>query len=310
MMKKIDECEICGNTLFTKLFKEKDKLIGIPGEFKMVKCNSCGIEFINPQPSYKELSKYYNNKKYYSLKKIDKDSYKTKLKLFMYQLYFTKNRKYLLKVLFSPIKFMIRTVIIEKDKKLLDIGCGSGQFLYEMKQLGLDVHGIENGILDKELANDLRIQNKDLISAKYPSNYFNIITMNHVLEHLNNPSATIKEIYRILKKDGKFIIGVPNTNSYVNKIFDKNWLAYDVPRHLFNYSDKLLIDFLKKNKFKIKKIRYNSRPSQFVMSGYFFFGIKNQDKILTHFLELLFIPLTLIVNLTKNGDQIEILCVK
>jgi len=310
MMKKIDECEICGNTLFTSKFKGFDKLIGITGEFKIVECNYCGVQFINPQPSYKELSKYYDNKKYYSLKRIDKNSYKTKLKLFLYKLYFIKNKRYLLKILFSPIKFMIRTVIIEKDKKLLDIGCGSGQFLYEMKQLGLDVSGIENGILDKELADNLRIQNKDLISAKYPSNYFDVITINHVLEHLNNPTATIREIYRILNQDGKLIIGIPNTNSLANKLFNKNWLAYDVPRHLFNYSDKLLIGFLKKNKFKIKKIRYNSRPSQFVMSFYFMFGIQNKNKGFNKFLELLFIPLTLLVNLIKIGDQVEILCTK
>lgn len=307
-MKLIKRCEICGNEKFTNLFRGSDKLLGTPGEFNLVECSYCKVQFLNPQPSYQELGKYYDNKKYYSLKKIDKDSYKTKFKIYLYELYFTKNYRYVEKILFSPIKFMIRSTILEKDKKILDIGAGSGRFLFEMKQLGLDVSGVEPGNFDK--SEDLNIRNNSLLNAKYPNDFFDIITMNHVFEHINNPHQTIKEIHRILKPNGTFIIGVPDTNSLANKLFGKNWLAYDVPRHLFNYSDELMINFLKKNKFKIRKVRYNSRPSQFVMSLYYLFKIKKRTGWTNNLLELLFTPLTLLVNFLKLGDQIEIICEK
>ena len=159
-MKLIKDCEICSNIRFTNLFKGGDKLLNLSGEFNVVRCNCCGVIFINPQPSYKELKKYYDPDKYYSLKKIDKDSFKFRLKLFMYKLYFTKNNNYIYKILFSPIKFMIRTTILKKNAKLLDVGCGSGQFLYEMKSLGLDTYGIEPGEFDN--SNNLNITNSAL----------------------------------------------------------------------------------------------------------------------------------------------------
>jgi len=307
-MKIIKECEICSNSMFTSKFKGKDKLLGIPGEFNLVKCNYCGVKFLNPQPTYKELSKHYNNKKYYSLKNINPDSFKTSLKISLYKLYFTQNKNYFCRIIFSPIKFMLRSAIIKKNKKLLDIGCGSGQFLYEMKELGLDVHGVEPGEFDE--TERLNIKKGDLIKVRYPDNYFDIITMNHVLEHLNNPIETIKEIKRILKPGGAFIVGVPNTSSLANKIFRKNWLAYDVPRHLFNYSNKLLVQMLKQNEFKINKVRYNSRPTQFTMSLYYVFNIKKRTGWFNNLLELFFIPFTLLVNFLHIGDQVEIICEK
>jgi len=307
-MKIIKECEICGGKDFKFLFEGGDKLIGTPGNFTLMKCNNCGIEFLNPQPNNQELKKYYDSDKYYSLKKIDKGSFKTKFKIFLYKLYFTKNYNYLFKLLFLPIKFMIRSTVIKKNKRILDIGAGAGQFLYEMGTLGLRTFGVEPGDFDK--SEDLNIKNTNLINAKYSKNHFDVITMNHVMEHLSDPTDTIKEIYKILKKQGKLIIGVPNTRSLANKLFNKNWLAYDIPRHLFNYSDTLMINFLKKNKFKIEKIRYNSRPSQFVMSIYYLFNIKKRTGIINNFLELFFIPLTLLVNFLKLGDQVEIICTK
>ncbi len=307
-MKLIKKCEICGSTKFKFLFKGGDKLIGVSGEFNLMQCTNCKVEFLNPQPNHQELKKYYDSNKYYSLKKISKDSFKTKFKIFLYKLYFTKNNNYMYKLLFSPIKFMIRSTVIKKNAKLLDLGCGSGRFLSEMRTLGLNIYGVEPGDFDE--SENLNIKNTTLLNAKYPSNFFDIITLNHTFEHLGNPIETIKEIYRILKNNGIFIIGVPNTRSLANKLFNKNWLAYDVPRHLFNYSDKLMIDILKQYNFKIKTIRYNSRPSQFVMSFYFLLRIKKRIGITNKLLELLFTPLTLFINLLKIGDQVEIICKK
>ncbi|MCK4553263.1 class I SAM-dependent methyltransferase [Candidatus Pacearchaeota archaeon] len=311
-MNLLKKCEICGEKSFEFLFKGKDKLLNIPGEFYLVKCKKCGVICINPQPSYKELEKYYSPDKYYSLKGVDKSSRKTKLKLFLYDLYFNKkNRNYLLKLVFLPIKFMIRGTIIKKGKRLLDIGSGSGQFLYEMKQFGLDVYGVETGEFNEKSVKKekLNIQKTTLEKVKYKEDFFDAITMNHVLEHVNNPNETLKEIHKILKKKGLFIVAVPNYNSLAYKIFKSDWLALDVPRHLFNYSDKILKKLLEQEKFKIVKVRYNSRPSQFAVSLEYFLE-KRFGKFIKAFLTMVFLPLTWIVNLIKQGDQIEVWCVR
>ena len=104
-------------------------------------------------------------------------------------------------------------------------------------------------------------------------------------------------------------MGVPNSNSLAYKIFKKDWYQLDFPRHLINCSDNNLSNILQENGFKIIKIRYNSRPSQFVVSLYYSLGIKKPSKIITYLLNILLLPLTWLINILKKGDQIEIWCI-
>lgn len=311
-MKSIKKCEICGSRNISHIFKQYDKNLNIKECFSVFKCANCYSLFLNPQPTEKDLEKYYSKDKYYSLKRIDtKESRKTKLKLKLYDIYFNpKENKTLIKIMFSPIKFIIRGTKIVKDNKLLDIGCGSGQFLYEMRQFEMNTYGIEPGDFDKEgnKKYDLNIKKSNLLKTKYPKEYFDLITMNHVLEHLDNPNQTLMEIKRIIKKDGLFIFAVPNINSLAHKIFKKNWYQLDIPRHLWNYSDKNIKIILEKNGFNIQRIRYNSRPSQFSVSLKYLLNVKSRR--IEQILNVLLLPLTWLVNLFRIGDQIEVWCQK
>lgn len=306
-MKILNKCEICGGKKFLNLGTQWDKNLSIKKYFKIQKCKNCGIVFLNPQPSFVELKEHYPKNEYYSLRGIDK-GLKSKIRMFFYNLYYKENKNYFFKALFSPLKFYFRRTKIIKNGKLLDIGSGSGQFLYEMKRLGMKIYGVEPGEFDKK--EKLNIINSDLIGAKYPSNFFDVITMNHVLEHIPNPKETLMEVYRILKVGGEFIIAVPNTRSLAYYMFSKNWYQLDVPRHLFNYSDILLKEILKKIGFKNIRITYNSTPSQFVVSLSYLLGLRLNSKIIKVFLNILFLPLTYFVNFLKIGDQIEITCTK
>ena len=192
-MKKLKKCEICKGKNFKFLFEQTDKNYNFANKFDLYECSNCKVVFINPQPSSKELKKYYPKERYYAFREIitKEKAKKIKIKLFLYDLYFNpKNKNYLLKILFSPMKFMIRGMKIISRHKLMDFGCGSGQFLYEMKQFKMKVYGIEPGEFDKKTSKDLNIK-LDLIKAKYPNNFFEAVTMNHVLQHLENPSKIL-----------------------------------------------------------------------------------------------------------------------
>jgi 2-polyprenyl-3-methyl-5-hydroxy-6-metoxy-1,4-benzoquinol methylase len=311
-MKNLKECPICLNKNIKFLFNQRDKNLGIPDKFSLWKCTNCKGIFLNPQPSGKESEKFYPKKEYYSLDKIRTEQYsmKTRIKLKLYNIYFSENKNILRRIIFSPIKFIIRGTRIRKRIKLLDIGSGSGQFLYEMKTLGLDVYGIEPGKFDEEgnKRYNLNIKKGDIKSAKYKKESFDIITLNHVLEHINTPNETLQEIKKVLKKDGVLIISVPNTNSLAFRIYNKNWYQLDIPRHVINYSDKNLIFLLDKNGFGVRKVRYNSRPSQFAVSLRYALNIKS--KKFEMLLELIFLPFTWLVNTLGTGDQIEVWCKK
>lgn len=314
-MRIVKRCNFCKNKNLKFLFYGKDKSFHIPGKFPILKCGSCGLICLGVAPNPKELDKYYPEE-YYSFEQIQtkEKSRKTRIKIFLYDLHFNpKNRKDILKILFLPVAPFVRGTVISSDKKLLDVGSGSGQFLYEMKQFGMIVQGVEPGNFDRESSKEqgINIRNTDLLSARYSKEHFDIITINHVLEHVPEPAKIIKEMYRILKKDGKLIVGVPNYRSLAYSLFGKNWYQLDVPRHLNDFSDKILIKKLRGEGFKIKKVRHNARPTQFTVSLFYSMNIDHKKHpLMVNVLNLFFLPLTYFVNFFKIGDQIEVYCSK
>jgi 2-polyprenyl-3-methyl-5-hydroxy-6-metoxy-1,4-benzoquinol methylase len=181
-----------------------------------------------------------------------------------------------------------------------------------MKKEGLNIEGIEPGPYNKKesLKYNLNISNKNLSDLNKERKKYDLITLNHVLEHIDNPRDTLQGIKKIMNKESILIIGVPNNNSLAKIIFQKNWYQWDIPRHIVNYSTKSLRELLKEERFEIIKTRYNSRPSQFVVSLYYLLNIKRPCKAITGALNLLFLPLTWAINILKIGDQIEIWCKK
>lgn len=306
-MAPIKKCKFCKGNSFKHMYDLADRNLDISGEFSLDRCLACGVVWTGPQLSDKDFEKYYP-KDYYSFDEVrTNESCKVRWRLNLYDIYYNElGGNNLLRVLCSPIKFLIRGTKIYPGKKLLDIGCGSGQFLYEMRACGMEVYGVEPAASVKgEFDLD-----PDLIKAKYKEESFDLITMNHVLQHVNNPKEMIKEVHRVLKQDGLFIVSASNMNSLAAASFRKDWFQLDVPRHLFNLSDKMLMRFLEENGFKVIKNRHNSRPNQFVMSLFFLLGIKKRSGILNRVLEVGFLPLTWVVNIFKMGDQVEIWCVK
>jgi len=314
-MKTIKKCNFCKSSNLKFLFYLKDKNFFVPGEFPILKCLACKLILMGIIPNAKKIEKYYP-KEYYSFNSIQtkEESVKTRLIIFMQGLHFDSGKKnYLLRLLSLPILPFIRGIIISPDKKLLDIGSGSGQFLYEMKQFGMEAEGLEPGNFDKESSKkyNLNVKNTDLLGAKYPKEQFDIVTINHVLEHVPNPEKIIKEMHRITRKDGKLIVGVPNYHSLAFLLFGKNWYQLDVPRHFNNFSEKVLIKKLEESGFTVEKIRHNSRPTQFTISLFYFLNVNpKKHQIITNVLNIIFLPLAYIVNIIKWGDQIEIFCSK
>ncbi len=141
---------------------------------------------------------------------------------------------------------------------VLDIGCGKGEFLKFMKQKDWDISGLEVSKSLVQSATDLsggRIYNTELANMKIHRK-FDSITMWHVFEHLPNPDAVIKQVSKVLKKDGTLIIEVPHSNSLSYKIFKNNWTLLLVPQHLHFWSKDSFNILLSQNNFKTISIEY------------------------------------------------------
>ncbi len=191
-----------------------------------------------PQPSVLELPKYYQTKNYIS---------HTNTKQNLFEKIYHSVRSYSLQKKMQLINKKI------KKGSLLDIGCGTGNFLNVAQQHGWKITGIEPNKNARKIANT--INNNCVFDINklenFDNNSFNVITLWHVLEHLPNLEKQIQTFKKLLKQNGILIIAVPNYNSFDAQYYKQFWAAYDVPRHLWHFSQKSIALLFGKENFKV-----------------------------------------------------------
>lgn len=137
---------------------------------------------------------------------------------------------------------------------LLDIGCGTGDFLVEAKKRGWTTTGFE----PNDKASELAIK-KGITMAKQlsdlPDHSFDVITLWHVLEHIPNLEEQIIALRRLLKPEGKLILAVPNYKSYDALYYKEYWAAFDVPRHIWHFSQKSIATIFSQFDFKVDELQ-------------------------------------------------------
>jgi 2-polyprenyl-3-methyl-5-hydroxy-6-metoxy-1,4-benzoquinol methylase len=317
-------CDLCNGKKITEIIISNDLMYDIKKKYSITQCKSCGLMFLNPQPSIKDLEDHYP-KDYYSFYKETKPI--SKFEMLLYRTYCSSSSNIFLKFFLLPFKRTIRSINIPSissinipssakksslHPKILDVGCGSGNFLRKAKELGFECYGVEPGEFDRIFAkkNGFKIYSGTLKQAKFDANFFDDITFNHVYEHVNNPLSTLKESKRILKKGGIIQITVPQKRSLAFWIFGKYWVQLDVPRHLFIHNESTLRGYAKKAGLEVKSVRYVSSPFQFTGS-LVYLARKYNLKLLEKFFNsriffLALFPLSSICNFFKIGDSIEI----
>ena len=141
-----------------------------------------------------------------------------------------------------------------KEKTLLDIGAGTGDFLCTAKNKNWNVAGVEPNALARSKAVKKGIKLYDNLNKVLDKKY-EVITLWHVLEHLPNLENKIDRIVSLLKDKGTLVIAVPNFKSYDAKHYGKYWAAYDVPRHLWHFSKNTIEKLFKKHNIEIVKTK-------------------------------------------------------
>jgi len=140
---------------------------------------------------------------------------------------------------------------------LLDIGTGTGYFAGRMKEEGWIVTGIEKSENTREYAKKkfrLDVYENSYIN-EIPDKSMDVITMWHVLEHIEDLNGTVGQIYRILKDDGVAVIALPNKSSVDAGYYKEDWAAYDVPRHLWHFSPENFRLLAENHNFGIVKMK-------------------------------------------------------
>lgn len=281
-------------------------MFDFPGKFFLKKCNECSLAFLDPQPSESKIKKYYPSKVYYAYNKSNKKGFFELLREYLIAHYYSPN--FLSRLITICIKNVPAIPSHAKGGKILDVGCGTGDTLILLKKLGWDAYGIDmdkNAISTgkKRGLHNLKLGTyKDL--AKYPDNYFDAIRLYHVIEHLDNPALCLRLIRKKLKRGGELILGTPNMESIVSKLFKFYWYNLDSPRHFFLFSPVTLCRMVEKEGFIVKKIEFCSAGGIAGSLQYYMGDIlgKKIDFIHKFSIVLLFYPLEWILDKLHVGD--------
>lgn len=234
---KTASCFICGRPFGGGY----DGIAAEGGRYGIRFCGSCGLGKTEPFLDESEL------KKIYSSTYREEDS-----------------RRF-----FAPLEALIRVLRVRrcrtierlgKKGRILDVGCGRGDFLLLMRERGWAPTGLE---LDerierhgKSVGMDLRAGSLD--SVTFPDNHFDAVTFWHVFEHIRNPEWVLKECRRILKPGGVLLISVPNTGSLQARLTGKHWFHLDPPFHLYHYSLRNIKRLIEGVSFKTLKVKHFS----------------------------------------------------
>lgn len=233
-------CVVCGADDADRLYVGQDRLHGIEGVFQLVRCRCCGLVYLRPRPSKKEIGRYYP------------DDYRA----------YTGDHD------LGALARLTRRLGTEKKCKavtgmrgkgeILDVGCATGQFLSMMRDKGWVTRGIEVSQYAALYAKEklqLEVFPGELHEAGFPEKQFDVVTMWHVLEHLHDPVATLVQVHRVLKDDGLLMVSVPNIECLQARIFGQFWAGLDVPRHLYVFSPQTLERLFERAGFRLIRTR-------------------------------------------------------
>ncbi len=236
----IKNCPICSSENHTFWRKGIDHNVS-NDEFNIVFCNNCGFRFTNPIPSENTIGNYYKSENYISHSSTKKGVIN---KLY----HIVRNR---------AIKQKERLITsLTKEKNLLDIGCGTGDFLGYCKSQNWNAIGLEPDEDARKIALDKnKIETFDLnYLDKIESNSKDVITMWHVLEHVYNLNNDIENYKRILKPNAHLVVAVPNCSSYDADHYKEHWAALDLPIHLYHFTPNDIKNLFEKHNMELVKI--------------------------------------------------------
>ena len=243
-METLNSCPVCKNGKYELFLSCVDHTVSRE-TFAIVRCTSCGFKFTNPRPTENEIGKYYESEEYISHSGTSRGVVNK-----IYGLV----RNYTIKKKVQLINDELRTKNHEL-RTILDIGCGTGEFLNACKQDGWNVTGIEPSEMARKHAKESFGIDALLPEKLFEMNEkkFSVITLWHVLEHVHRLDETIDQIKKALLDKGVLIIAVPNCNSYDAKKYGAKWAAWDVPRHIYHFTKQDVEKLFGRFDFKLVK---------------------------------------------------------
>lgn len=265
-------CRRCDADDPAPVLRSGDRLLGIPGRFQVVGCRRCGFLYTNPQPEDADLGRHYPDA-YYVPPRPGSDGPSSPRAGIRARL-----RAGVLRARGYPRPSPGRAWVAAgrvaarllaqrflwlppfvPGGTVVDVGCGSGAHLAELRDLGWNTVGVEPSDTAALAARErlgLDVRTGTLEDAAIPQGYANVVLLRMVLEHVRDPRRTLAEARRILKPGGRIIVSVPNAGSIETRLFGPSWFAWDLPRHLCHFTPGSLTAMLREAGFGRIRVRH------------------------------------------------------
>lgn len=212
-----------------------------PG-FRILRCPGCGLGWTDPSLGDDEIGAFYPPSWYGKNNVRFNPLFETMVRLFRHR----------------------RSAVIRRRSKpgpVLDVGCGRGLILRELKRSGYRPYGVE--ISEHAAWHAIHqvgaeVHVGDLRGAPFPENHFEVVIFWHSLEHFREPFAALDKASRLLKPGGLLVVAVPNSESLQARLSGGNWFHLDIPRHYFHFGLQTLRRAIEERGFKIAQIDHFS----------------------------------------------------
>jgi len=198
---------------------------------QVVRCRDCELVYIDPRPPLEHIHQGY-------AEAID-ETYVSQAEGRLHA--------------FRRIARQISRLKNPNAGRLLDVGAAAGFFLVAAREQGWKVEGIE---LSSWLADwakqhfDLTIHTAPLREGQFPSDHFDAITMFDVLEHVEDPTATVRIVREVLKDDGLFVLSYPDYGSIFARLLKRRWW-FLLSVHLYYFTRQTIRRLLEQNGFEV-----------------------------------------------------------
>jgi 2-polyprenyl-3-methyl-5-hydroxy-6-metoxy-1,4-benzoquinol methylase len=238
----VSKCPVCGSKQFIPFITCTDFFVS-GRQFEIRECNDCGFKFTANAEDEENIGKYYQSEEYISHSNTSKG---------LVNAVYHRVRNFML----GRKRQLVEKATGLQTGRVLDVGTGTGFFLYEMKNHGWQVSGTEKSadaraFSQKEFG--LETDEPEQL-FQFENESFDAVTLWHVLEHIHRLDENMKAFVRLLKPNGKLIIAVPNHTSYDARHYKQYWAAWDVPRHLWHFGPEQMKQFGEKHNLRLQSL--------------------------------------------------------
>lgn len=291
-------CDLCGSDSYETVFVGSDLRHPTPGNYRMVKCDACGLLYVNPRPSEEAISSHYP----------------------------TDYAPYHSGGWLGSVTRMLRkreasriAKRLPRSARVLEIGCAAGDLLLHLKNAGLDTTGVEMSPFAAEAARQqgLNVHTGVLASAPLKKNDYDAVVMRAVIPHLPSPNTELGLVTSFLKPGGLLFITIENAASLERRVFGRDWYGYDIPRHLNLFTPPTVKKLLERHGMKVVRFTFGMAPNYWVGSMNFVLGrwgvkgfLRKAISIKNPILLASFLPITVVQKLVGASSRLSVIAQK